>query len=105
MWAGLLNERIEVLKYIKTLNEYGETVDTLNKEYDCRAKVIHSGGARQILNHEIMYPYQKVFQIRIHIPIHEDNLIRWDGTLYRILSIDRNRDLQQTTVMCEIVNT
>ena len=104
MFAGLLNEKIEVLKYIKTKNEYGEMVDTLNKEYECRAKVIHTSGSRQVLNSEIQYPYNKQFVIRIHVPIHEDNLIRWQGKLYRILSIDRDRQMQQTVIQTEVVN-
>ena len=104
MFAGLLKEKIEVLKYVKTTNDYGETIDTLHKEYECRAKVIRASGARQVINHEIQYPYNKTFVIRIHVPIHEDNFIRWQNKLYRILSIDRDRDMQQTVVQTEIVN-
>ena len=104
MFAGLLKEKIEVLKYVKTTNDYGETIDTLHKEYEFRAKVIHASGARQVINHEIQYPYNKTFVIRIHVPIHEDNFIRWQNKLYRILSIDRDRDMQQTVVQTEIVN-
>ena len=104
MFAGFLNEVIEVLKYEKTTNNYGETINVLVKEYECRAKVIHASGSRAVINSEIQYPYQKTFVIRIHVPIHEDNLIRWGGKLYRVLSIDRDRNKQQTVVQTEIVN-
>lgn len=104
MFSGLLNERIEVMKYIKVINEYGEPVDELHREYECRAKVIHNSGSRQVINSEIQFPYNKTFVVRIHVPIHEDNFIQWDGVLYRILSIDRDRNLQQTVISTEIVN-
>ena len=39
MWAGTLNEVIEIYRYDKLPNEYGETVVVKTKVRDCRAKV------------------------------------------------------------------
>lgn len=104
MFAGLLNERIDIMKYVSEANNYGEMIDTLVKEYTTRAKVVHLSGSRTLRNDEIQYPYTKTFVLRYHAPITENNLIRWDGHLWRILSIDHDRGLQQVVVMTEIVN-
>lgn len=104
MYAGLLNEAIEIWRYTKTQNEYGELVTTTEKVRDSRAKVIHLSGSRTLRNNEIQYPYSKEFVLRIHEPINEDMMIKWQGHFYRVLSIDRDREKQQTVVITEIVN-
>lgn len=104
MFAGLLNEHIDIMKYTPTVNDYGETVNVLVKEYSTRAKVIHLSGSRTLRNDEIQYPYSKTFVLRYHAPINENNLIRWGNNLWRILSIDRDRGMQQCVIITEIVN-
>jgi len=104
MWAGLLDEVVDIMKYTPSTNDYGEVTKTLTKEYDTRAKVVHLSGSRTVRNDEIQYPYSKQFVFRYHSPITEDNLIRWQGHLWRVLSIDRDRHMQQCVVLTEIVN-
>lgn len=104
LYAGLLNEVIDIMKYAPSTNEYGEVTKTLMREYTTRAKVIHLSGSRTVRNDEIQYPYSKTFVLRFHAPITEDNLISWQGHLWRVLSIDRDRNMQQCVVMTEIVN-
>jgi len=104
MWAGFLNETIDVMKYTHTLDNFGDEVDTLTKVYSTRAKVNHLSGSRTVRSEEIQYPYTKIFVVRYHTPITEDNYIKWQDKLWRIQAIDRDRKLQQTVVQCEIVN-
>lgn len=104
MWAGLRNEHIDIMRYASVKNEYGETVQTLEREYSTRAKVVHLSGSRQTRNDEIQYPYSKTFVMRYKSPINESNLIRWNEKLYRVLSIDHDRAMQQTVVQTEVVN-
>lgn len=104
MFSGVLNEKIELYRFIKVKNEYGELVTQTEKVRDCRAKVSHLSGSRTVRADEIQYPYVKQFVIRIHINIDENMWIKWDNHFYRITSIDRNRGLQQTTIIAEIVN-
>ena len=104
MWAGLLNEHVDIMKYVTTLNEYGETLQTLTKVYSTRAKVVHLSGSRTNRNDEIQYPYSKTYVMRYHTPIDEDNLIKWDNKLWRVISIDHDRGMQQTVIITEIVN-
>lgn len=104
MQAGLLNEKIELYRFIKVKNEYGELVTQTEKVRDCRAKVSHLSGSRTVRAEEIQYPYTKQFVVRIHIDIDENMWIKWRGKFYRVLSIDPNRELQQKTIIAEIVN-
>lgn len=104
MWAGLRNESIDIMRYTSSPNGFGEIVKTLVKEYTTRAKVIHLSGSRTFRNDEIMYPYNKTFVLRYKSPITEDNLIKWQGNLWRVMSIDHDRDMMQTVVQTEIVN-
>lgn len=103
-WSGLFKEKIDIMIYTPSLNEYGETVNTLQKVRSTWAKVSHLAGSRIVRNEEIQYPYSKQIYVRYHVKITEDNLIRWNDHLYRILSIDRDKDLQQIGLNCEVVN-
>lgn len=103
-YAGLFNEKIEIWKFIKEQNDYGEQVTKSEKVRDSRAKVQHLSGSRTLKNNEIQYPYNKSFVLRIHEPIDENMWIRWEGNFYRVLSIDKDRQMQQQTIICEIVN-
>lgn len=104
MWAGLRNEVVDIMRYTNAPNEYGEIVKTLTKEYTLRAKVNHLSGSRTVRNDEIQYPYNKTFVMRYNAPITEDNLIRWQNKLWRVQSIDNDRDMKQLVVVTEIVN-
>lgn len=103
-YAGLFNEVIEIWRFTKTQNEYGELVTVTEKVRDSRAKVVHLSGSRSVRNNEIQYPYSKEFVLRIHEPIDENMMIKWHCHFYRVLSIDRDREKQQTVVITEIVN-
>ncbi|MBP5784548.1 MAG: phage head closure protein [Methanobrevibacter sp.] len=104
MWAGLRNESIDIMRYTSAPNAFGEVVKTLVKEYSTRAKVVHLSGSRIVRNDEIQYPYNKTFVLRYNSPITEDNLIKWQGKLWRVQSIDNDRAMMQTVVVTEIVN-
>lgn len=103
-YAGLFNEPIEIWRFTKSKNEYGEEVVDSEKVRDSRAKVTHLSGSRTLRNNEIQYPYNKQFVLRIHEPIDENMMIKWEGHFYRVMSIDKDRQMQQQIIICEIVN-
>ena len=103
-YAGSFNEPIEIWRFIKEQNEYGELVTKSEKVRDSRAKVQHLSGSRTLRNNEIIYPYSKSFVLRIHECIDENMMIKWYDHFYRILSIDRDRELQHQVIVCEVVN-
>ena len=104
MRAGLLTERIDVLKPVVTVNDYGEETTDWQNIYTTKARLVHTGGNRMNVNDEIFYSYTKTFQIRNYVPVQDYYRILWDGKQYRILDIEPDRQQQQITVKTEIVN-
>lgn len=104
MYSGRLNEFIEIYRYEKEANAFGEMVEIRHRKYECWAAVGHLGGSRQVLNSEVSYPYQKNFLVRYHVPICENDEIKWNNKFYRVLSIDKDREMQQQTIITQIVN-
>lgn len=104
MRAGLLTERIDVLKPVVTVNDYGEETTDWQNIYTTKARLVHTGGNRMNVNDEIFYSYTKTFQIRNYVPVQDYYRILWDGKQYRILDIEPDRQQQQITVKTELVN-
>lgn len=103
MFAGLLNEPIQIYDFTKTKSSYGVVSDVLTLTYETRAKVSHIGGSRQVINGEIETPYSKNFVMRIYVPIKDTSWIKYDGKYYRVTSIDRDKAMQQTVVITQEV--
>ena len=103
MFAGLLNEPIQIYDFTKTKSSYGVVSDVLTLAYETRAKVSHIGGSRQVINGEIETPYSKNFVVRIYVPIKDTSWIKYDGKYYRVTSIDRDKAMQQTVVITQEV--
>ena len=104
MWAGLLNEKIEIYSPSSTRNSFGEQVDEMVLSYTTRAKVGHISGSRSVIDYEIQVPYQKNFVMRIYVPITEVDWIKYKGKFYRILSIEEDIQVQQKVIITELVN-
>ena len=101
--AGLFNELIGVHRLVQSTNEYNEQIDTYEKSYDTRARILHRNGSRTNDGEEIYYAYTKTFIVRLYVPVSEFDRIKYDGKLYRILSIDKNKKLQQITIETELI--
>jgi head-tail adaptor len=104
MYAGLLNEKIEIYSPTSTRNSFGEQVDEMTLSYTTRAKVGHIGGSRQVIDYEIQVPYQKNFVTRIYVPVTEVDWIKYKEKFYRILSIEEDIAVQQKVIITELVN-
>lgn len=104
MWAGLLNEKIEIYSPSSTRNSFGEQVDEMVLSYTTRAKVGHIGGSRSVIDYEVQVPYQKNFVMRIYVPITEVDWIKYKDKFYRVLSIEDDDKIQQKVVITELVN-
>lgn len=104
VFAGLLREEISIYKLTTSRNSFGEEVETRTKNRTTRAKVGHASGSRSVINSEVQYPYQRVFVIRMGVPINEDCWIEYKGKNYRVLSIDEDPELQQQVINTEVVN-
>lgn len=69
-----------------------------------RARVSYSSGSRVNENNEITFAYEVIFTIRHYHKVNERMRILWEGRKYRILSIERNKALQQITIKTELIN-
>lgn len=104
MIAGRLNEPVSVWRPTTDVNEYGERVESWAKIYDTRARVEYTGGRRAIENDEVWNPYTKRFEVRSYVPVDEQCRIEWQGQLWRVLSVERNREFNEIIVNTELVN-
>lgn len=103
-FAGLFNELVDIYKFFKEKNDYGEEVTCREKIFSTRAKVGHAGGSRTVINNEIMTPYLKNFVLRIYAPVFDDSYIKYKGKFYQVISIDEDRTMQQKVVVAALVN-
>ncbi|MBD5386329.1 phage head closure protein [bacterium] len=104
MDSGGLNEIIEIYSPQLAKNDFGEQKTEYVCQYSTRAKVIQRSGNRSNENQEIVYNYIKVFEIRYYHKVEEFDRIKFDSHFYRILNIDKNRELQKITIECEKIN-
>lgn len=104
MIAGKLTERIEIYSPHIIVNDVGEKSTEYVLKNTTKANVIHNKGSRDIENDEIVYNYQKTFEVRIYVDVGEFDRIKWGNKYYRILYIDTNKELQKITIQTEVVN-
>ena len=102
MNAGELDEIIEILRKKTTTNRFGEEVESYVSQGTYKAHVWHRSGGRRYTNSEVVYDYAKTLQVRIYVPIDENlDVIKWEGKKYRILDVDKNKELQCKTINIE----
>ncbi|MDV3120789.1 phage head closure protein [Segatella copri] len=52
----------------------------------------------------MVFNYTKIFTIRYYHNIDEKDRILWKGKLYRILSVEPDRDKQSIIIRTELIN-
>ena len=104
MRAGLLSEVITIMTPYIEKDEYGSEVEMWDELLTTRANVRWSSGNRSISNDEIVNVYSVDFTIRRYHDIDEVMRVRYEGKLYRILSIEDNRHDGTKKLRCELIN-
>ena len=104
MRAGLLNETVtfkcpEVIK-----DDYGQEETTWKDYIKTRCKVYYKSGNRVTENNEIINTYNVEFTVRYYHNINEQMRILYNGKLYRILAINKDRLKQSITITGEMIN-
>lgn len=102
--AGLLNEIIQLYKPTTIINEYGEREETFELFYTTRARALNDGGSRTLTNDEIVFPYNKSFQVRYYVPVTDKMQIEWQNKRYRIISTEKRRDENDIIIKTELIN-
>lgn len=103
MYAGLLNECIEIWDFTSTKDSKGVVREEKYLSYQTRAKIGHTGGSRSVINDEIATPYTKNFVMRIYVPVNDTSWIKYDGKFYRVTSIDADKSMQQKVITTVLV--
>lgn len=104
MQAGRLTEHITFYKLVKVKTETGSEDNTYVVDHHCRARMTYTGGDRENENGDIFYSHHINFEIRQGYDFDELYRIGWDGGIYRILCIEKDRHNQSTKIICEKVN-
>ena len=104
MQAGILKDKIDITRFDKVKNDYGE--ETISYTYigSTRAGVINNPTSRTVINSEIQYPYTKNVVVRKYVDVKEDDWIKYKGKDYRILSIEENDTYQNKMLIVQLVN-
>ena len=98
MNAGRLKEVITIQKPTISQNEYGANGTQWTDYITTRSDVQFESGNRDTEN------YTKIFTIRYYHNIDEKDRILWKGKLYRILSVEPDRDKQSIIIRTELIN-
>ena len=104
MQAGTLTERIEFYRMVTEKTETGSEYNTYVLDHRCRANKTYTDGNRTNENGDIFYAHFVNFEIRQGYDFDEHYRIKWDGGMYRILYIEKNRSRQCVKIVTELIN-
>ena len=104
MRAGLLMEHISFYQLVKVKTETGSEDNTYVLDHKCRARVTYLSGDRLNENGDIFFSHHVNFEIRHGLDFDELYRIEWDGDMYRILCIEKNKHNQSVKIVGEKVN-
>jgi hypothetical protein len=104
MRAGLLTEHITFYKLVKVKTETGSEENTYVVDHHCRARKSYTGGDRENENGDIFYSHHIIFEIRQGYSFDELYRIEWDGGMYRIECIEKDRHNMSVKIVCSLIN-
>lgn len=104
MIAGTLEEIIKILTPTKTKNKFGEESVELKFKCKTRARLIHNGGGKGIVNFEAFYAHNKMLQVRHYVDIKEFDVIEWNDELYNVIDITPNKAQMMQEIVIELRN-
>ena len=104
MQAGLLNKQIEIYKPVTLTNEVGSNTTIWSKSFETRASVRQVGMNRGHQVNEIFYITSKEFIIRSYHSVDEYHRSRFQNNMYRIISIEKRREMNDIVIIADLVN-
>ena len=104
MRAGLLKEKISILKPSCTVNKFGEEITDWIVVKVTLARLVHNGGSRTVVNGDVFLTHNKTFQVRQYVDIDEFDRILWDGKTYRIVNIEPIKEQMMIEIKAELIN-
>lgn len=82
----------------------GEQSTVYIKDKSTRARIINDSGNRSIENDEVVYNYDKTFEVRTYVNVDELDLIKWNNKFWRIMEIELDKPSQTKTIKCVLKN-
>ena len=105
MEAGKLKDKVVFQKMIVSTDDYGHEITEYLHAFSTRADVIWNNGNRIVSNEEIFYENTVTFKVRYYCQIEDTMRIVYQDKLYRIISINPERDLYgRKTIIAELIN-
>lgn len=89
MKAADLKYSIEIYKPVVTVSDFGRTIVKYEHRCTTRARVNYLSGSRIMENEEIFYSVDREFIVRSYVPVEYDDIIKFDGQDWQVLSIDK----------------
>lgn len=104
MIAGMLKEIVTIKRASIVKNSFGEEVETWNDVTTTRAFVKQTSSQRTENNNEITYDFTKEFRVRYYVNVQPYDILVWNNQRYRILQLDKQKELQQITLITQLIN-
>lgn len=104
MQAGLLRDIVRFQEAQTQRDELGGFSDDWVDVFSKRAEVKFASGSRKLANGEVYNPLAITCKIRYCKDIHEKMILIYEGSSYKIISINRDRVQQCTVIQAELIN-
>lgn len=104
MRSGLLKDIIIIERAEIVKNAYGEDVEQWHEVQTTRADIRQTNSSRTTTNDEIFYDFTKEMIVRYYVNVQQYDRIKYDGNTYRIISIDKDRNLQLIRLTTQLIN-
>ena len=104
MIAGILKEIVTIKRAAIVKNSFGEEVETWIDVTTTRAFVKQTTSQRTETNNEITYDFTKEFRVRYYVDVQPYDILVWNNQRYRIIQLDKQKDLQQITLITQLIN-
>ena len=104
MQAGLLRERIEILRPRHSQSDTGDSRVAYESLGSVRAEVIAQNSKKALVRGEELYPMTRVFRLRIPPLVEGGDRIVYRGIAYEALPPVLSLSDKTQTVTCEQVN-
>lgn len=86
-----MKDRCEIVKLVRTKDAYGSETVTVDSKGMFWVNVASDVDARDFGGDRILYTNLLTFKFRLLIPLASDDIIRYNGKDYRIISVQDNR--------------
>lgn len=104
MQAGLLTEKVKILRRVKTESGFGGFSDTWEPERETRANVVNLTGAAGVSAREEFLSGVLSFEFHMWQKVSRDHRIEYGGERYRIEDVDLNKRKRKLIVKASRIN-